>query len=99
MEIIKNQLPVIIRYLLVTAFAALATRGLVSPEQSTILSQNLDGLVGAIGVLLTLGYAMFKRPSAKALEVAKEVDKKIPATQDVVIQTPAGKPDIVVQAK
>ena len=32
----------------------------------------------------------------KAMEAAKEIDKQIPAKQDVAIQAPVGKPDIVV---
>ena len=43
-------------------------------------------------------YALIKRPSAKAMEAAKEIDAQIPAKDDVVIQTPAGQPDIVVVA-
>lgn len=96
---LKAQLPVIIRYLLVTAFTILTTRGLISPEAQTILSSNLDIIVGAIGGIATVAYALWKRPSSKALEVAKKVDAEVPKTQDVVIKTPPNKPDIVVSAK
>jgi hypothetical protein len=34
----------------------------------------------------------------KTMEAAKEIDKQIPAKQDVAIQAPVGKPDIVVSA-
>lgn len=96
---LKAQLPVIIRYLLVTAFTILTTRGLISPEAQTILSSNLDIIVGALGGIATVAYALWKRPSAKALEVAKQVDAQVPKTQDVTIKTPGAKPDIVVPAK
>lgn len=96
---IKSQLPVIIRYLLVTAFTVLTTRGLISPEAQSILSSNIDIIVGAVGGLATVAYALWRRPSAKALEVAKQVDAKVPADQPVLITTPPGTPDIVVPAK
>ena len=96
---LTSYLPVIIRYLIVSVMAAIATRGWVSTEQNAILTQNLDIIVSSVVGLLTVAYALFKRPSSKAMEVAKQVDKKVPAAAPVVIQTPAGEPDIVVQAK
>lgn len=96
---LKAQLPVIVRYALVTLFTYLGAHGVISDDANTILSNNLDALVGAIGVVLTLIYALWKRPSSKALEVAKQVDNKVPKTQDVTIKTPGTKPDIVVPAK
>lgn len=95
---ISSYLPVIVRYLIVSAMAAIATRGWVSTEQNAILTQNLDIIVSAVVGLATVGYALFKRPSSKALQVAKEVDKQIPASEPVVIQTPGPAPNIVVPA-
>lgn len=96
---LRAQLPVIIRYIIATAFAALATHGLISAEVNTILSQNLDAIVGALGVLGTVAYALWKRPSSKALEVAKQVDARIPPGASAVVRTPSGQPDIIVHPK
>jgi len=96
---LKAQLPVIVRYIIATAFAALATHGLISPEVNTVLSQNLDAIVGAVGVLATVAYALWKRPSSKALEVAKQVDARVPPSSSVVVKTPTGQQDIVVHPK
>lgn len=99
MDSIKSYLPAILRYAIMAVAASFATRGWISPEHQTILGENLDVLVGSIVGVLTVVYALATRPSAKAMEVAKEVDKQIPAKQDVTIKTPGDKPDIVVPAK
>lgn len=95
---ISNYLPTIVRYVIVSLMAAMFTHGWLSPEHNAILGENLDIIVSAIVGLLTVLYALVKRPSAKAMEAAKKIDAQIPAKQDVVIKTPAGKPDIVVLA-
>ena len=96
---ITNYLPVILRYAIVWAAAALATRGFISDDQNAVLSQNIDVIAGALISLGTVAYALFKRPSAKALDAAKAIDKQLPAKADVTIKTPGNAPDIVVQAK
>lgn len=96
---IKTYIPVIIRYLIVTAAAAIGTRGWISPEQSAILTQHLDILVSALVGLGTVGYALFKRPSAKALVAAKAIDKQVAPEDPVVIQTPGAAPNIFVPGK
>lgn len=95
---ITNYIPTIVRYVIVSLMAAMFTHGWLSPEHNAILGENLDIIVSAIVGLLTVLYSLVKRPSAKAMEAAKEIDAQIPARQDVVIKTPAGKPDIVVLA-
>lgn len=95
---ITSYVPTIVRYAIVSLMAAMFTHGWLSPEHNAILGENLDIIVSAIVGLLTVLYALVKRPSAKAMEAAKEIDAQIPARQDVVIKTPAGKPDIVVLA-
>jgi hypothetical protein len=95
----KSYVPVIVRYILVTLATAFAAHGWLSPETSAILSQYTDALVGAIVVILTVAYALWRRPSAKALEVAQKVDAHIPKESQVVVKTPGNKPDIVVQPK
>ena len=97
MEQVKSYLPVIIRYAIMAVASALATRGWVSSESQSILSQNIDILVGGVVAILTVIYALVKRPSVKAMEVAKEVDKKIPSEDRVFIATPGPQPDIVVE--
>lgn len=96
---ITNYIPVIVRYLIVSIMAAVFTRGWISPEQNAILSQNLDIIVSALIGLGTVVYALIKRPSEKALDAAKAIDKQVPPSAPVVIQTPAGRPDIVIPAK
>lgn len=95
---IKSSLPVIVRYAIVTLMTALATRGALSAESATFLSQHMDVLVGALVALGTVAYGLWRTPTAKALEVAREVDKKIPAADTVKIVTPGNAPDIVVEA-
>lgn len=96
---ITNYIPVIVRYLIVTVMAAIATRGWLTSEQNAILTQNLDIIVSAVVGLLTVGYALFKRPSEKALDAAKAIDQQIPSETPVVIKTPGSAPDIVVPGK
>lgn len=95
---ISNYLPTIVRYVIVSLMAAMFTHGWLSPEHKAILGENLDIIVSAIVGLLTVLYALVKRPSAKAMEAAKEIDAQIPAKQDVVIKTPGDAPDIIVAA-
>jgi hypothetical protein len=96
---ITNYLPTIVRYIIVSLMAAMFTHGWLSPEHNAILGENLDIIVSAIVGLLTVLYALVKRPSAKAMEAAKEIDKHIPAKSEVVIKTPGNAPDIVVAAQ
>jgi len=95
---ITNYAPVVVRYLLVTLAAAMFTHGWLTPEQSSALGQNMDLLVSAVVGLGTVAYALIKRPSQKALDAAKEIDKKIPASQPVEIVTPGSAPNIIVRA-
>jgi len=96
---IKSYLPVILRYVITAAAAALATHGFLSPEQNAVITDNLDKIVGALVVLGALGYELFKRPSAKAMEVAKQVDAKVPASAPVIVKSPGNQSDIVVHPK
>lgn len=96
---ITDYAPLIIRYGLVSLASMMAARGWLNDGQNAILSENLDVIVGAIVGLGTVGYAMFKRPSKKALKAAKAIDKQIPASEDVVIVTPGTTPNIHVPAK
>jgi hypothetical protein len=95
----KSYLPVIVRYAITSLAAALVAHGFLSADHNAVITDNLDKIVGALIVLATLAYELFKRPSSKALEVAKQVDAKVPASASVVVKTPAGSPDIVVHPK
>lgn len=98
METIKGYLPAIIRYVIMAIAASFATRGWISPEHQTILGENLDVLVGSIVGFLTVAYALWNRPSPKAMEAAKAIDKQLPKKEDVVIKTEGNKPDIIIEA-
>lgn len=93
---ITNYLPMIVRYALVSLATLLATRGWIDGDQSAIISQNLDAIVGALIALGTVAYALFKRPSQKALDAAKAIDKQLPKDVPVVIKTLGAEPDIIV---
>ncbi|WP_426235898.1 hypothetical protein [Pararhizobium sp. DWP1-1-3] len=95
---ITNYIPTIVRYVIVSLMAAMFTHGWLSPEHNAILGENLDIIVSAIVGLLTVLYALIKRPSAKAMEAAKEIDAQIPAKDAVVIRTPGSAPDIIIAA-
>lgn len=96
---LKNYLPIVLRYLLTWAGAVLATRGYFDGDQSAIFTQNIDVIVGALVGLGSVAYAMWKRPSQKAMTAAKAIDKQIPSSTPVVIQTPGDGPNILVPGK
>ena len=96
---IKTYLPMILRYVVVYLASVLSTRGLINGDQSSFLSGQTDAIVGALIALGAVAWGIYKRPSAKAMTVAKAVDKEVPANVDVVVKTPAGIPDVFVPAK
>ncbi|KQY22553.1 hypothetical protein [Rhizobium sp. Root482] len=95
---ITNYLPVILRYAIVWAAAALATRGFISDDQSAVLSQNIDVIAGALispGTVVCAVQAAFCQ-SARC----GQSDRQIRAAKaDVTIETPGNAPDNVVPAK
>ena len=70
--------------------AAAFTRGWISQEQNAILTQNLDIIVSALVGIATVVYALIKRPSPKALDAVRTIDKQVPPFAPVVIQTSEG---------
>lgn len=96
---IKNYLPVIVRYALTWIGAALATHGILDGDQSAIFSQNIDVIAGALIGLGSVAYAIWKRPSSKGLAAANAIDRQVPASTPVVIQTPGDAPNIFVPGK
>lgn len=90
--------------------AILGIIGILSPEQVTAIRQQIDvvsgqapALVLAIGVLLTAVTSILRTlkfsSSDKAAEAAKAIDKEIPPSAPVVIQTPGAAPDIRIAPK
>lgn len=97
MESLKDKLPVILRYAVAIVASLLAGAGLIGSDAlPPALQEQLVGFILSAIAVVPLIWALIKRPSAKAMEVAKEVDASIPKDQTVVIQTPAGQPDIIV---
>jgi hypothetical protein len=93
-----------------TVIGLLGAIGVLTPEQAAELNKTVEtlsgqwpALVAAIGAVMAAGMsiyrAIFMSSSNKAHEAAKEIDEKLPAKADVVIQTPGNQPDIVVPAK
>jgi len=95
---------VAIRYAATIAATVVTILGILnwlSPQQVAELSRQVPELFGAIAALITALiplYAMItKSHSDKAAAVAKAVDAAIPAAQAVIIPTPDGIADIIVQ--
>lgn len=100
MDILKNNLPLFIRQLLLIVGGALVAKGVITDGQLQQLLDPLSALiVGGLIVAGTAAYQFWARPSARALEVAKEVDAKVPPTSPVIIKTPQSMPDIEVAGK
>jgi hypothetical protein len=99
MEELKNYLPTIIRYALISAGSALAAKSWISPDQHSFMSQNADVIGGILVALATAAYGLFVKPSARGMEVAKVSDEKVPQGDTLVVQTPSGQPDIIVPGK
>lgn len=82
--------------------AILGVLGWLTPEQSDALTREIPGLLGAVGGLVAVGITTYatltKAFSNKAAEAAKAIDSQVPTSAPVVIQTPAGVPDIVIPA-
>lgn len=100
METIKDKLPVIIRYAVTIIAGYLASRGLI-PEDALppiVQDQIVAAIIAVVGVV-PLIWALIKRPSAKAMEVARVVDADFPKKDDIILKTPAAnEPDIIVKA-
>lgn len=95
---ITNYVPTIVRYVIVSLMAAVFTRGWLSSDQNAILTQNVDIIVSAIVGLGTVVYALIKRPSEKAMDAAKAIDKQLPKDEDVEIITPGQGANIIIPA-
>lgn len=103
---------VAIRYVVTiisSVIAILSILGWLTPEQVQEIARKVEqvsgqvpGLIAAVAgliALLTPIYAIVTKSSSdKAASAAKEIDKQIPAGEDVVIKTPAGVPDITIPA-
>lgn len=95
----KSILPVIIRYLLTMVGTWITANEYLNANQWSSIN---EWVMQGVGVALMIGpslWAAWKRPSSDALKVAEKVDQLKPADGKVVVETKAGKPDIVVEAK
>ena len=66
-------------------------------DDATALNENISLVV--VGLIMQFGpplYAWWRRPSPKAMQAAKAIDKTVPKEDAVVIKTPPGVPDIIV---
>ena len=109
-DLLKNYGPMLVRYALVSLAGALMTHGAISAEQNSYLSSNIDALAGAIVLVATVLYGMWKRPSSSAMEAAKQIDKVVIPQMNadaarnntipsITIKTPMGLPDVVIPIK
>lgn len=92
------------RYLTViitTALSVLSLVGILDKEQAEFFKTLTPEFVGAISTIvltITTAYAILKKshsPTAEA--VAKTVDAGLPPKTPIVVSTPIGQPDIVIQ--
>ena len=92
--IIRNYAPVVIRQVLIALGAFLAAKGF-DPEITSWVTD--DATIAAVaGIVMAVGAALWgliKRPSPAGMEAAKAVDKGVEAK----IETPPGKPDMIVK--
>lgn len=94
------------RYVISMISAVIAILGslkYLSPEQVDVLTEQLPAFVSALFGLVALVipiYAAFTKSSSdKAADAAKAIDKELPPSAPVVIQTPGTAPDIRIPAK
>lgn len=95
-----------LRYLGVIIGSALTVVGILgwlTPEQIETIQNQVPSFVEAIGTLMTVvitAYAIITKSSSdKAAEAGKQIDAKLPKSEDVVIKTPDTLPDIKVAVK
>lgn len=95
-----DKLPVDFRYAVTVVFTVLASilyqRGWIG-DQATFIS-NATAIASALVPVGVWFYARWNRPSAPAMEVAKQTDKIIAGDKpSAVVITPPGTPNIVVK--
>jgi hypothetical protein len=96
-EAISPILMIFVRYAISGIGVWMVSKGFSEADASTFVEQASIIISGAIMSVGPAIYAALKRPSVKAMETAVAVDKEIPKDQPVVIQTPPGVPNIVVE--
>lgn len=101
-----SSIGVAIRYLTTIAGSIIAILGILgwlTPEQSEALTKQVPELLAAIGALAAAIIPLYaiwtKSSSDKAAAAAKAIDKEIPPSAPVVIQTPGAAPDIRIVPK
>lgn len=98
-EAISPILMIFIRYAISGVGVWMVSKGFSESDANTFVEQASIIISGAIMSVGPAIYAAIKRPSVKAMETAKAVDREVPKGDDVIIKTPDGVPDIVVEAK
>lgn len=89
-------LAIALRYGISMAGAGLVVAEYLNDEQAQIFVDSLQQIVGAVAALAPLAYALWKRPSSKAMKAARAIDKSVAPEEPVVIQTPEGQADIKI---
>jgi hypothetical protein len=98
-EAISPILMIFVRYAISGIGVWMVSKGFSEADASTFVEQASIIISGAIMSVGPAIYAALKRPSVKAMETAVAVDREVPKDEPVVIKTPQGEPDIVIEAK
>jgi hypothetical protein len=98
-EAISPIIMIFVRYAISGIGVWMISKGFSEADASTFVEQASIIISGAIMSVGPAIYAALKRPSVKAMETAKAVDREVPKDAPVVIKTPQGEPDIVIEAK
>ena len=96
MERFRPLLMILVRYMISGAGVWLAARGFPATGIEMLNNEVTPLVVGAIVFYAPQVYALYVRPSFKAMKAAAEIDKSVPVDAPVVIKTPVGEPDIIV---
>lgn len=89
---------VVLRYALTIFFTLAAGKLGLDSSHTADLVDKIMAVGAAVAALVPLLYALAKRPSPAAMEVAKQADKVLAGEKDkAVVLTPSGKPNITVQ--
>lgn len=89
---------IFMRYAISGVGVFLASKGMAETDVNSLMDQLPTIATGFIVASAPAIWAAFKRPSVKAMEAAKQIDKQIPAGSDVHIPTPGAGPDIYIPA-
>lgn len=98
----STKVNVALRYLGVIVGAGLTVLGLLGyldQGQIAEIKRQIPAFTEAVGALMTVVitvWAVIHKNSARALETADQIDKKIPPSVPIEVVTPGSQPNIVV---